>query len=159
MSTYLSPGSQSGSPSGAGHRDPRTPIARDMPATLKSLLDGMIASVEADAGAIYLLDTEHGDLELVAVQGRSEDALGHRLALNEGLVGRSVETGRSVVSLDVNVDPRALRQRTDWSTAPRVRSFLGVPLRSGPLVFGSVELCTFETDHFTVQHRARATAR
>ncbi len=115
-----------------------------------------IAAVAADAGVIYQLDPDFGDLHLVAGQGVPPTAIDHRLALGEGLVGRVASEGRSLVSADVTTDPRALHRRADWGGEPPVRSFLAVPLRAGLIVIGVLELTSFRADVFSVADRAHA---
>ncbi len=128
---------------------------RDLQTTLDGLVDGLAAAAGAEAGALYLLDVDHGDLALVGGAGLPAGALGHRVASGEGLVGQVLATGRSVLSADATLDPRALRRRQDWEGVDPVRSFLGQPLRAGSVVWGVVELTSRRPDAFGPQERVR----
>ncbi len=129
---------------------------RDVDATLGGLLAVAVAAVAADSGAIYLLDPEQGDLRLATGIGLPDSAVGHRLAPGEGLVGRVAAERRSVASSDVAMDPRASRRRPDWDSDPPVRAFLGVPLRTGVVVSGVIELTSYRPDAFDASDRAHA---
>jgi PAS domain S-box-containing protein len=128
---------------------------RDLAATLDGVLAIAAISADADAAAIYLLDPDAGDLQLVALRGISPLAIGHRLAPGEGLVGLVVAERRSLVSDDVMLDPRAARRRDDWDTEPVTRAFLGAPLRTGSLVIGALELTRRTGRPFTPEARGR----
>ncbi len=140
----------------ATHPPAGPPPTRELAATLGGLLAGTIAAAGADAGAIYLRDADQGDLELARGQGLPPEAQGHRVAPGEGLLGRVLESGRSLISEDVPLDPRALRRRADWDAEPAVRSFLGLPLRTGQLVIGALELTHRQPNAFSAEDRGRA---
>jgi PAS domain S-box-containing protein len=129
---------------------------RDLAATLAGLLASAVAAAGAETGAIYLRDADQGDLELVTAHARPAEAIGHRLAPGEGLIGRVVESGRSAISGDLARDPRAIRRRTDWDEEPALQSFLGLPLRTGSLVIGAIELCSTRPEAFSPEARGRA---
>ncbi len=129
---------------------------RDLAATLDGLLAVATAALAADCGAIYLLDPVQGDLRLVAGHGLPPAAIGHRLAIGEGLTGRVVAEGRSLLSPDVTVDPRALRRRADWDADPPARSYLGLPLRPGTMTTGALELTSWRCDAFSPTARGQA---
>ncbi len=136
------------------HDTPRaSPPQRDLAATLDGLLAVAVAGGSADAGAIYLTQPPENDLRLEAGRGVPATALGHRLALGEGLTGRVAAEGRSLVSADVQLDPRALRRRPDWDAEPPMRAYLGVPLRAGSLVLGALELTSHAAEAFDLADR------
>src|SRR3989304_366846 len=97
---------------GAGHPQ------RDLAATLDGVLAIATASANADAGAVYLLDPDVGDLQLIALRGTTPLAIGHRLASGEGLVGIVFAERRSLVSADVRLDPPPARRRGAWDARP-----------------------------------------
>ena len=133
----------------------RPRLQRSFDTTLVGLVDALMQAVDAEAGAVYLIDEEQGDLEMVYGYASSAVGIGHRLARGEGLIGLVVELGRSVVSSDVSVDPRAIRQRADWSSEPFVHSFLGLPLWTGNELIGAIELSSSKVDAFIPDDRAR----
>ncbi len=114
-----------------------------------------MAVAGAGAGAIYLVDEERGDLVLAQGLGLPEEAVGHRLAPGEGLLGLAVQQGRSVVSHDVPADSRARARRPDWDADPPVRAFLGRPLRTGSVLIGALELTSPSKDVFGPEVRGR----
>jgi len=132
------------------------PATRDLGPTLDGLLAAAMRAFDADAAAIYLADPHEGDLVLEAARGLPPEALGHRLAVGEGLVGRAASVGRSIVSDDVPLDPRSVRRRPDWEAPPAVRAFLGVALHAGPTVLGVLELVRRRAAPFTPEERGHA---
>jgi len=136
----------------AGGPPPRRPLA----ATLGGLLSAAARAFDADAAALYLVDAAEGDLVLSAGHDVPPTALGHRLAVGEGLVGRVAAEARSLVSDEVALDPRTLHQRPDWDAPPPVRTFLGLPLRAGVPVLGVIELTRRRAAPFTPEARGQA---
>jgi len=139
-----------------GVRRPHAAAARDLSSTLDALLVVGMAATRADAAGAYLTDPDEGDLRLTAARGSPGAAMGHRLASGEGLAGRVYAERRSLVSADVLVDPRALHRRADWDSEPPVRSFLGVPLRAGPVTLGVLEFTSRRPDAFDPLQRGHA---
>jgi signal transduction histidine kinase len=136
--------------------DPTAPPRRPLAATLAGLLGTAVRAFDADAAGIYLVDAAEGDLVLAAGHGLPPSAVGHRLAVGEGLVGRVAAEARSLVSDDVGADPRALHQRADWETPPPVHAFLGLPLRAGVPVLGVLELTSRQPGAFSPDARGQA---
>jgi PAS domain S-box-containing protein len=130
-----------------------SPPGRDLAATLDGLLAIAVSAVGADAGAVYLIQPPENDLRLAAGRGLPEGVQGHRLALGEALTGRVAAEGRSLISADVQLDPRAVRRRPDWDVEPVTRSYLGVPLRAGSLVIGALELTSRRADAYDLGDR------
>ncbi|MEO8083661.1 MAG: ATP-binding protein [Ardenticatenales bacterium] len=129
---------------------------RTLTATLGGLLAAAAHAFDADAAGIYLVDAAEGDLVLAAGFALPNDAIGHRLAVGEGLVGRVAAEARSLMSDDVSIDPRALHQRADWESTSPVRAFLGLPLRAGVAVLGVLELTSRRPTAFTPDARGHA---
>jgi len=76
----------------------------DLPETLHAIAERARALVSAQGSAIYLLDAERHDLELVANTGLERDYRGRRLALGEGLSGQVVLRG----------EPMAVENYSAW---------------------------------------------
>jgi len=129
---------------------------RDLDTVLDGLLEIACASLHSDAAAIYLEDPQGRGLHLVGARGVPQSAMGHRVEHGKGLIGRVVAENRSLLSADVPLDPRAVPRRPDWDEEPLVRSFLGVPLRTGPIVIGALELTSHEPDEYHLADRGRA---
>jgi signal transduction histidine kinase len=128
---------------------------RDLVPTLEGLVAFAASATGASGGAVYLYDDEHGDLVLAAGFGLPPAAMGHRLAVGEGLPGLAAGEGRSVASHDVAFDLRARPRRPDWDADPPVRAFLGFPLRTGTVIVGVLELTSPRTDAFSPEARGR----
>lgn len=144
-------------PAGTPPRRPAAdPAARDVGPTLDGLLATAIRAFDADGAAFYLADALEGDLVLEAARGLPPGAIGHRVAIGEGLAGRVAATGRSVVSDDVALDPRSIRPRADWGGERRVHAFLGLALRAGPAVLGVLELVRRRPEPFLPEERGHA---
>jgi signal transduction histidine kinase/CheY-like chemotaxis protein len=69
----------------------------DLPETLHAIAERARALVSAQGSAIYLLDAERHDLELVANTGLERDYRGRRLALGEGLAGKVAASGQPLI--------------------------------------------------------------
>jgi len=131
---------------------PRRPLA----ATLSGLARLAADALGADGAALYLIDAAEGDLVLTAGHNLPEAAMGHRLALGDGLTGRVAAQARSVLSQDAALDPRSLRRRADWEREPVVRGYLGAPLRAGGSILGVIELTSHRAGAFGPEERGRA---
>jgi PAS domain S-box-containing protein len=105
---------------------------------------------------MYLADDDGDRLRLAAARPALPGAVGHTVGSGEGLVGQVASEGRSVRSADVRRDRRADERRRDWDAEPRVRSFLGVPLRAGRTALGVLELTSRRPDAFDPEQRGRA---
>lgn len=144
-------------PAGTPPRRPATdPAARDLGPTLDGLLAAAVRAFGADGAAVYLADPAQGDLVLEAGWGVPAEALGERVPVGEGLVGRAAAVGRSIVSDDVARDPRSIRRRADWEGDPPVRAFLGLALHAGPMVLGVLELVRRRPEPFLPEERGHA---
>ncbi len=69
----------------------------DLPETLHAISERARALVSAQGSAIYLLDAERNELEVVANTGIGRDYRGMRLALGEGLAGKVAASGQPII--------------------------------------------------------------
>lgn len=121
-------------------------------ASLTEMLDHALAQVlevvQTEAGGVYLLDEERGELSLVVHRGLSELASRDfdHLALGEGLSGRVALTGEPIVIRNLKDDPRLTRMaaRTEGFQA-----FASVPLRSNFKTYGTLNVHTREDRAFS----------
>ncbi len=88
--------------------------------------------LDAEAGAIDLLDPESQKLELTTVYGYSPDLLGMKHALGEGVVGMVADTKEAAIVDDYNRWPGRSPQ---WEHEP-VGTVLGVPLTRADQLLG-----------------------
>ena len=62
--------------------------APDFLSGLRGVIENIVSDLQADAGAIYLIDESHGVYVLMAGVGYDEEAIGKtKIKLGEGLVG------------------------------------------------------------------------
>lgn len=114
-------------------------------ASLTDMLDHALGQVlevlQTEAGGVYLLDEERGELSLVVHRGLSELAFRDfdHLGLGEGLSGRVVMTNEPIVIRNLKDDPRLTRMaaRTEGFQA-----FASVPLRSNFKTYGTLNVHT-----------------
>ena len=83
----------------------------DLEDILNDALDKTLQVMEAETGAIYLLDNEAGMLNVATQRGFSPQMLVEidRLKLGEGFSGRVAQSGQPLVVKDVSHDPRLTR--------------------------------------------------
>jgi two-component system, sporulation sensor kinase E len=121
-------------------------------ASLTEMLDHALCQVlevvQTEAGGVYLLDEERGELSLVVHRGLSELASRDfdHLGLGEGLSGRVVVTGEPIVIRNLKDDPRLTRM------AARIegfQAFASVPLRSNFKTYGTLNVHTREDRAFS----------
>lgn len=121
-------------------------------ASLAEMLDHALGQVldvvGTEAGGVYLLDEERGELTLAVHRGLSELAFRDfdHLGLGEGLSGRVVVTGEPIVIRNLKDDPRLTRMaaRTEGFQA-----FASVPLRSNFKTCGTLNVHTREDRAFS----------
>jgi two-component system, sporulation sensor kinase E len=115
---------------------------------LDHALRKVLEVVQTEAGALYLLDEEHGELSLAMHHGLSERAWRDfdHLRLGEGLSGRVALTGEPIVVRTLKDDPRLTRM------AARLEgycAFASVPLRSNFKTYGTLNIYTREDRNFS----------
>jgi two-component system, sporulation sensor kinase E len=112
-------------------------------ATLDEMLEHALMKVlevvQTDAGGIYLLDEENGELHLVVHRGMSEAVWRDfdRLKLGEGLSGRVALQGEPIVVRNLADDPRLTRMA---ARQVGFRAFASVPLRSNFRTYGTLNV-------------------
>jgi diguanylate cyclase (GGDEF)-like protein len=114
-----------------------TPIQNDKK-LLRMILDKSAELLKAEQGSLMLLDHETDVLLLEAKKGIREGVT-EKLRINrgEGIAGRVVELGESLLVENLENDPRIKQKnRRDYKT----RSFVSVPLRIEDRVIGVLNL-------------------
>ena len=99
---------------------------------LRSVVERGCRLLDAEAGGVYLVDEERGDLELVVSWGYTRDYTGARLSPGEGLAGKVLQSG---ASLAVDAYHNWEERSPDWEAEP-LTAVLGVPLKRGEHVIG-----------------------
>ena len=112
----------------------------DLEEVLNVVMDTLGSLIHYDAAGIYLID--HGDEEhphifkskVIRGYEISFALIEPRLKLGEGFIGRVAETGKAIISADVNADPRYFAARK------RTRSEMVAPIISNDKVIGVFDL-------------------
>jgi sigma-B regulation protein RsbU (phosphoserine phosphatase) len=108
----------------------------------------MVKSViDYEIFAILLLNEKTQELSVRFSVGHPQGTRDLRIKVTEGIVGRAVETRRSVLVNDVSKDPAYIQ------SLPAVRSELAVPLIFKNRVIGVMDLEAPWPDFFTEQHQ------
>jgi diguanylate cyclase (GGDEF)-like protein len=105
---------------------------------LKILLDKSLQLVNAEQGSLMLLDSEKGELVVEAHKSTSgivKDKM--RLKKGEGIAGKVLETGGSIVVEDIENDPRIKQEnRAHYKT----RSFISALIRIEDRIAGVLNI-------------------
>lgn len=119
----------------------------DSQIVFNAILQKAMTLTKSDAGNLMLYDALRGDLQMVAKHGDVGDKIGHRLSLDEGIVGH-VATHKQSLIVDVNSQP--------WNEVflgfiPDTRSELAVPLLEGHLLHGVLNVESSAHNHYKEQ--------
>ncbi|MEO5897063.1 MAG: GAF domain-containing protein [Vicinamibacterales bacterium] len=123
-------------------------------ATLDQMLDHALGKVlevvQTDAGSVYLLDEEHGELSLAVSQGLSDETRKDfdRLKLGEGLSGRVARDGTPIVLRSLKDDPRLTRMS---ARSEGFCAFASVPLLSNFKTYGTLNVHSRDDRLFSEQ--------
>jgi NtrC-family two-component system sensor histidine kinase KinB len=111
----------------------------DLDSVLRSLMAQVRDHFQVEAASVALLDEETSELVFrVAVGGAAEETVGLHLAPGQGIAGWVVQTGRSALVPEANVDERfypGVDERTGW----RTRALLAVPVKIEGHTIGVIE--------------------
>jgi len=120
----------------------------DLDAILQVALDNVLDIMKGTVGGILLFDEETKTLYYRVYRGLSpEFAEGLRLRLGEGIVGRVAQSGKSILSEDISVDPRVARP--DMVRTEGLKAFICVPLRAKDTVLGVINVASHIPHRFT----------
>lgn len=104
-------------------------------------LDEAMKAVGAEAGEIFTIDEESGDVLLRLHRGADPDAFSQtrRFRPGQGFPGIVVQTGQPILARDLKNDPRFLRSRVKEAG---FQTFMGVPVRSQDRVVGMLAVAS-----------------
>jgi two-component system, sporulation sensor kinase E len=111
--------------------------------TLDAMLDYALAKVlevvQTDAGSVYLLDEDRGELLLAVSHGLSEEARRDfdRLKIGEGIAGRVAAEGVPIVIRSLKDDPRLTRM---VARSEGFRAYASIPLRWSFKTYGTLNV-------------------
>lgn len=112
--------------------------------TIQKALDLIVRFVQAEGGALFLLDDRDGLLVCKACAG-PVDIRGITLQAGEGIVGQCVSENNSRIVRDVQQDPN-FDHSVDASTGFRTRSILCTPMTVHTEKIGAIELVNKRDD-------------
>ena len=113
-------------------------VSRDVGATLETALTGIIQGINAEAGALFLLDKTTGELVCHATVGPL-DLRGARVMPGHGILGRCLRRNEIESIHDVRDDPELLGA-IDEKNRLMVRSALCAPLAADGRPFGAIQV-------------------
>ena len=130
---------------------------QDLDEILSGALETTLEVVGVDAGEIFLIDKETGDLLLRAQQGLSQAFVADEAVIGPGecLCGLSVESLQTVVAADIAAHPARSRPAC---LREGFRSLLCLPLLARGQVLGLLNVQTRNSRQFTAQDEELLTA-
>ena len=107
---------------------------------LQYMLESAVSILNCEAGSLFLIDEQTGDLVFkVTVGPVAANLVGQRLPPGSGIVGRAVELRGPVIENEAQQSPTRF-SATDQQTGFVSRSLLAVPLQIKDRVIGVVEV-------------------
>jgi len=121
---------------------------QDLDSILRIGLDNVLSIMNGTVGGIMLLDEPSQTLSYQVYHGLSDKyAEEMRLKLGEGIAGKVVQSGRSVLLEDISSEPNAAR--IDLISLEGLRAFISVPLRAKDNVLGVMNVASHVPHRFT----------
>jgi two-component system NtrC family sensor kinase len=117
----------------------------DAGSIMRETVEMLLCMMEADAGWIYLVDDETGELSLMVQRGFTpefEDDI-RRLKPGECFTGKVLASGRPLLVKKASDDPRVSHRD------PRIQSMAGVPISSHGVILGVLGVASIEMSYFT----------
>lgn len=111
----------------------------DLPGLLQEIIDTIRDTYPAEAVSIILPDEVDGDLYFYASSdSREESIVGSTIPSGEGIAGRVIDTGESILVTDASKDDRVFKE-VDAKTGMETRNLICAPLKIGSRILGAVE--------------------
>lgn len=106
---------------------------------LNRILESAVEIFNCEAGTLFLVEEDTGEIVFSVVVGGAEDLVGTRLPPGTGLVGKCVDTGRPIIQNDVHTS-KDWFDKTDQETGFTTRGLLVVPMRVRDELIGVIEV-------------------
>src|SRR5574337_565297 len=108
---------------------------------LDQALDATLLGLGVEAGEIFLLDEEQGEVVLVRHRGLAPETFWQisRFKLGEGFPGRVALSGEVLTTADLSKDPRFLRKQV---TEAGFNTLAAIPLKAAGKVVGTLDVAT-----------------
>src|ERR1700678_1991228 len=120
----------------------------DLDSILQTIMEKMAEYFRPDTWSLLMVDEEHNELYFAIAVGEAAEALKNvRLKVGEGIAGWVAKNGESVISADVERDPR-FAKRIDEATQWETRSVICMPLKSRLRVLGVIQLVNVDLSQF-----------
>lgn len=116
----------------------------DLNEALYKAVEKITESVDAEGGALFLIDDSGAYLDCLACVGPTE-ITGLRLSHDQGIVGNSVQTNEGRIVRDVSQDPN-FHQGVDEQTGHTTKSILCAPMSVKGDRIGAIELINKRTN-------------
>lgn len=114
---------------------------------LPALIDSAVELVDkADAGSLFLLDDQSGELVVRAVHNYGDEVLGLRLGSDEGIAGWVMKHRQPTIVDDFHNDPRIIHFPGQEEIAP-IKSLLEAPLCVKDRVIGVLSFDNLSQTH------------
>ena len=110
----------------------------DIAPVLLPALESIVAEIGAEAGSLWLVDDDTGEIVCRACVGPHE-MTGLRVSPDQGIVGRCVRENRRESVLDVSTDA-SFSDAVDRDSGMTTRSILCAPMSAGDHAVGAIEL-------------------
>ena len=108
---------------------------------LRNILENAVTILNCEAGTLFLMDEQTGDLIFRVTTGPvATNLLGQRLQAGAGVAGRAVQTRMPVIENDSQRSTATRFEGTDKQTGFTSRSLLAVPMQIKERVLGVIEV-------------------
>lgn len=114
----------------------------DFDAVFEGVMDAAMMAVDADSGALYILDGDKNELYFAAARGpKAQEVLALDITIKpgQGMAGASFENREVIVVSDAHRDPRFFKE-VSQSVGYEVRSLLTVPIVCDGESFGAIQV-------------------
>ncbi len=123
----------------------------DLQDVLRAILEEIREVTASEAGSVFLLDEEKGELQFYTVSGGAESTLqAYRIPLEKGVVGYVARTGEAVILNDPHQDPRFLRD-LEKQTGYTTRNLMAIPLIHKGRRIGVAEVLNHREGPYTAE--------
>ncbi|MBT3204992.1 MAG: GAF domain-containing protein [Gammaproteobacteria bacterium] len=121
-------------------------VTPDLEELFHQLLELVLHTCNCENGSVIMLDDNTQELEFVEVIGGSRDALmTHRISLNTGIVGETINTGKAKLVENVHASNK-WSSSIDEYLSFHTESLMCSPLKMGNRVIGAIELVSHSGD-------------
>jgi signal transduction protein with GAF and PtsI domain len=123
-------------------------------AVFEGLMDAAMAAVDAESGALYVLDADKNELYFAAARGpkaREVLELDIKIKPGQGMAGACFQNSEVIAVSDVHKDPRFFKE-VSGAVGYEVRSLLTAPIVCEGEVFGVIQVINKRgSDEFDMQ--------